>query len=662
MAENNEKIGGNGATNPNMRPGMPGRPGMGSSSPLNIPRHGPTGMPGMPGGMPGIGAGQQNNQGENPEEQNEQPSPVQQAKQAAEEQAKTEAKKQVKKVILKVLPPILPYIGIGFVIFLAFYFLIIAPMLAISVKIEEFKQKVVETGNKIVNLFSGDGFIKSSDLVASQLNKARIAYEEDPDIDHEGEFDSDLLIATLQHNTFVSPEAYEENEEESKEDVYDPEEQESTFKYVDSGQSNSFYNTQRMFLGEADLKNHGDENRLIYQSVGYKIAWTCSVGSVETIGSYIDTAAKVLEVTVSRQIIGGNTNTELLPKLIRMIRDAVSSNQEGFDFIDYIKRQEGYEMFDTEQQLLIAKVFQNQMPSCSPIIEGETEQNRVPTPRVTMYMDYHNYFNYLSKVYIPTTAFECKKCPKNLSEDEKKSYIREAIEEIVSNRNALNSQKDKVNLLSINFDVDGSFKTAVSSTSGASGYLPVGTAGTGWKQGSGAPWSELELVDGKSDTKMRLIGCYITSIAIIMANSGTTINSDTFDPSVLAKTLKRNGGIDSGGGVSSHAWNDLAPYFAYDHWISYSSFEQFERDLAEDINNGYHAIIHVYKDAKGRGHHFVAVVGIENGKIIISDPGYYGPDGQPIGDRLFTLEDYRYAIRGPIVSGRVFIDKSKGGN
>jgi len=176
-------------------------------------------------------------------------------------------------------------------------------------------------------------------------------------------------------------------------------------------------------------------------------------------------------------------------------------------------------------------------------------------------------------------------------------------------------------------------------------YIPVYKTGQhngiGWKQGSSTAWSGLEIVTGESNSTMSNIGCYVTSIATVMAYSGTKITAEYFDPGVLVLWLKTHGAFNNEGALNYYNWQGLAPNFRYSEYVYVQGLDINE--IIKKIklyDNSYSIVIELdYITNK----HFVAVVGYDsNGNVKISDPAK-GYDNTIVND---------YA--GNIVSLRIF--------
>lgn len=143
-----------------------------------------------------------------------------------------------------------------------------------------------------------------------------------------------------------------------------------------------------------------------------------------------------------------------------------------------------------------------------------------------------------------------------------------------------------------------------SKTHGSGNYLS-------WNQG-GESWSDISL---GSDGNMAKQGCLITSIAIQMANMGAV--DKNFNPGVLANTLKKNGALTAAGDLSWSAdsyWQDVAPDVKLkrdaDIIPSASYFKNY-------LDQNYYPVSEVKCPG---GMHFLAVIGVEGNKVLVSDP------------------------------------------
>lgn len=143
-----------------------------------------------------------------------------------------------------------------------------------------------------------------------------------------------------------------------------------------------------------------------------------------------------------------------------------------------------------------------------------------------------------------------------------------------------------------------------SKTHGSGDYLS-------WNQG-GESWSDISL---GSDGDMARQGCLITSIAIQMANMGAV--DKNFDPGILANTLKKNGALTSAGDLSWSAdsyWQDVAPGVKLRRDADKVPSASYFKNLLDQNNYPVSEV-----KCPG-GMHFLAVIGVEGDKVLVSDP------------------------------------------
>ena len=149
-----------------------------------------------------------------------------------------------------------------------------------------------------------------------------------------------------------------------------------------------------------------------------------------------------------------------------------------------------------------------------------------------------------------------------------------------------------------------------------------------WSQWK-APWGEQPINPGvaPSTSTMHHYGCVITSVAILMAKSGTHINITPFDPGVFAKYMANytSGGYyamcSDGTGKICFRWNaaadtNLAPNFRYTGWIDLKGTNQDKLNtIKRYYNQGYYIALRVNNDS-----HSVALDHINGDKLMIIDP------------------------------------------
>ena len=139
------------------------------------------------------------------------------------------------------------------------------------------------------------------------------------------------------------------------------------------------------------------------------------------------------------------------------------------------------------------------------------------------------------------------------------------------------------------------------------------------------------------------VGCMITSTAIQIARSGTKLTVSNFDPGVFLDVIKAHGGTSGNNfQYTGSPWTSIAPNFKYKGSVSFkgSPSEMANQMIPYTTGNKYLII-------KVKTHqHWVAVVRIENGKIIMADPASDSTDAaskynlpNPMEGRYFEKSD-----------------------
>lgn len=159
--------------------------------------------------------------------------------------------------------------------------------------------------------------------------------------------------------------------------------------------------------------------------------------------------------------------------------------------------------------------------------------------------------------------------------------------------------------------------TAENCTNGVTGDF------ASWKQYQG-PWVSVPM--GTSGKTIKQIGCLATSVCMQIARSGVPTNiQGELNPGTFVQYLNSHGGFVAGGNFVWGSVSSVAPNFRY---VGKSSVSGYSKDaklstLANLINQGYYVVAEV----KGNtGQHWVAVVSINNGQILMMDPGSSSTD------------------------------------
>ena len=133
-----------------------------------------------------------------------------------------------------------------------------------------------------------------------------------------------------------------------------------------------------------------------------------------------------------------------------------------------------------------------------------------------------------------------------------------------------------------------------------------------WKQ-IDPKWKDITI--GNSSTTMAQAGCLITSVSMQLMRSGVKLNIDNFDPGKAAKAFDFQGANLVWSSVSN-----VAPNFKFVKKVSLKgkSKEEKIKITSDLINQGYYVVANVKN-----GGHWVAVTGVGNNTIYMSDPGSY---------------------------------------
>ena len=167
--------------------------------------------------------------------------------------------------------------------------------------------------------------------------------------------------------------------------------------------------------------------------------------------------------------------------------------------------------------------------------------------------------------------------------------------------------KDYYEILKKHYDT----VTNISSTCSASSAM--GAEAETWRQGD-PRWGD-NYIGSKN---LRQVGCMITSTAIQIARSGTKLNVSDFNPGIFLQTIKAHNGVSGNDfNVDDNSWSSVAPNFKVGGVIEFSGSDSSKIEkMKQYVSGNKYLIIRLYHP----GQHWVAVTGIENGKIKMADP------------------------------------------
>ena len=161
----------------------------------------------------------------------------------------------------------------------------------------------------------------------------------------------------------------------------------------------------------------------------------------------------------------------------------------------------------------------------------------------------------------------------------------------------------------------------------------IGEPGSGsctiWKQGD-PRWGSINL--GSSSETMSNSGCAVTSIAIAMSCSGTTINNVAmFNPGVLVQKMNASGAFTPGGGISwsTSAIQYFAPQFTFGYSKEVVGSDEGKIKLVTDAmneNGGKTAVLVHFKNDRHLRGHWVVLKSISGTTLTVYDPAGKEPD------------------------------------
>lgn len=137
-----------------------------------------------------------------------------------------------------------------------------------------------------------------------------------------------------------------------------------------------------------------------------------------------------------------------------------------------------------------------------------------------------------------------------------------------------------------------------------------------WKQYDSA-WKHVSL-GGDPNVTLGKYGCLITSIAMQIAASGTPVSLPNFNPGTFVAAMPH--AFDQNGNwLGGNTWASFAPNFKMIDQVELVGDTNVKADtIAQWISEGYYLVVRVKYNT---GQHWVAITGVENGNVIMADPG-----------------------------------------
>ncbi len=151
-------------------------------------------------------------------------------------------------------------------------------------------------------------------------------------------------------------------------------------------------------------------------------------------------------------------------------------------------------------------------------------------------------------------------------------------------------------------------------------------------------WGSIPL--GTSSNTIKSAGCYATSVAILIAKSGTKLEIDNFNPGVFVEHLNANGGFDNGDEFanSEASWQAIAPNWEHEatNVPLTGSREEKTAQLKEAIDSGLYVMVRVKQHPS---QHWIAIDRIEGDTVYIIDPA---------SDRTKLWDDGEYTVENTV--------------
>lgn len=151
----------------------------------------------------------------------------------------------------------------------------------------------------------------------------------------------------------------------------------------------------------------------------------------------------------------------------------------------------------------------------------------------------------------------------------------------------------------------------------------------GWRQGD-PNWKDIKF----GSTTIGKAGCLATSVAKLIAYSGTKVTINDFNPGTMVSYIRDHGGFSG----SDWQWGapqstGLAPNFVHVENVMIQGLSKSQKvaKVKEYLDQGYYIVLQVKKNGTEEpGQHYVAVIGVTDTDILMSDPA---SDFEKVWDR-----------------------------
>ena len=181
-----------------------------------------------------------------------------------------------------------------------------------------------------------------------------------------------------------------------------------------------------------------------------------------------------------------------------------------------------------------------------------------------------------------------------------------------------------------------------------------------WKQAD-SNWKSISLGGSSS---VGNAGCLVTSISMQIARSGTKIGKlpsgySEFNPGAFVTSLNNNGGFAGGGNFGWTGFSKIAPNWGVGDFVSLGTGDNktLADAVTKELSSGFGSenyqkflVLQIHHAKSSQ--HWVAVNGVENGKVTIFDPG--GPSGTTLDENYtgWVVDGYRIMYAKDVTFGQ----------
>ncbi len=549
-------------------------------------------------------------------------------------------------------------------------------------KLKTLKIKLIILGSAVGLLLAGFGIACIYELKNQIIEDTGVFFEKYRNLASTGKFetnqkacydeiskvdsnlDDGILLATVENSAIRTPELWDEKTDDSTTDSTDSG-WDSFSTLMGYGSAPTFYQVKynmlkndtysmidaltdtKLYLVRVKYDTSKDSDYSIYINSGYKpLTDVASDITKNILFKSLIFDAKKADKTFNNNLVMQPQSAFRITS--NFLNDYVSFKKQGSNVMEYEFNTRIASMAAEDNEFLnfLKKIGLNDLASVADSYSIFSKENMVfgygfeeedeagLTYRVLakeeVVNNYSKFYDYISYVYVPTLYSDFWKS-KNVTDADRNNLVRDVWDDIVIARNEYYLNSNVYDELYYSFDELGNITTSYSG-SVYIGNLPTTEAAKqalSWKQFD-SRWGSYR-IGNKNTHTMHNIGCLVTSIAKIAAISGTEIDSDTFDPGVLATNLTfENGDLVWRSDLNGKIAPKLLPNFRRVNigsgYVSIpSTSSDVSGELANQINKSgytgskYYYTFHIQYSG---GTHFIAIVGSDENGFIVSDPTY----------------------------------------